>query len=130
MPRRRPAEVRADSAARLRVTRAAGQGTIVEISNLPGLSPFGRVVIARLENTRLRPGQVAEAIDHWERFVRDPAHRLYDPRYEGCGIWGCCPPMLEVHAILRIVERNLPRRDARRLRARLDSLNDMWRWRF
>jgi hypothetical protein len=47
----------------------------------PGLSPLGRVVIARLEHTRLWPGQVREAIEHWERFVRDPAHRLYDPRY-------------------------------------------------
>ncbi|WP_460660627.1 hypothetical protein [Kribbella swartbergensis] len=112
------------------MTRTTGRSTITQISNLPGLSPHGRVVIAQLENTRLRPGQVAEAIDCWERFVRDPAHRLYDPRYEGCGIWECCPRMLEVHAILRIVERKLPRRDARRLRARLDQLNDMWRWGF
>jgi hypothetical protein len=50
-------------------------------SNLPGLSPHGRLVIARLENTRLQPGQVLETIRHWERLVRDPAHRLYDPRF-------------------------------------------------
>lgn len=123
MPRRRPAQLREDSAARLHITKAS----VTSVSNLPGLSPLGRVVIARLENTRLRPGQVGEAIDHWERFVRDPAHRLYDLGYEGCGIWECCPPMLEVRAILHTVERSLPRRDARRLRARLDGLDDCWR---
>ncbi|MEU4287001.1 hypothetical protein AB0E63_02165 [Kribbella sp. NPDC026596] len=109
------------------MTKTTGLPTTSRISNLPGLSPHGRVVIARLENTRLQPGQVREAIDHWERFVRDPAHRLYDPRYEGCGIWECCPPVLEVRAILHVVEGNLPRRDARRLRARLDVLDECWR---
>ncbi|WP_132189669.1 MULTISPECIES: hypothetical protein [Kribbella] len=28
------------------------------------------------------------------------AHRLYDPGYEGCGFWECCPPWYEVRAIL------------------------------
>ena len=129
MPRKRPAQLRADSAARLHIATATGPIPITRISNLPGLSTHGRVVIARLENTRLRRGQVGEAIDHWERFVRDPAHRLYDPRYEGCGIWECCPPMLEVRAILHVVERSLPQRDARRLQARLDALDDYWRLR-
>lgn len=111
------------------MTKTTGRTTISHISNLPGLSPLGRMVIARLENTRLQPGQVREAIEHWERFVRNPAHRLFDLEYEGCGIWECCPPMLQVQAILHTVVRSLPRRDARRLQAWLDRLNECWRWR-
>ena len=111
------------------MTKTTGRTTITRISDLPGLSLHGRLVIARLENTRLQTGQVLEAIRHWERFVRDPAHRLYDPRYTGCGIWECCPPMVEVRAILHIVVHNLPRRDSRRLQAQLDRINECWRWR-
>jgi hypothetical protein len=82
-----------------------------------------------LPNQHVSRAGSREAIEHWERFVRDPAHRLYDPRYEGRGIWECCSPMLEVQAILHVVERSLPRRDAGRLRARLDQVNECWRWR-
>lgn len=108
------------------MTTTTGESTLTRVSNLPGLSPLGKTVIARLENTRLRPGQVQEAIQHWERFVRDPAHRLYDPSYEGCGYWECCPPWYEVRAMLTTTERQLPRRDARRLRAQLDRLDELW----
>jgi hypothetical protein len=111
------------------MTKTTGLTTITRISHLHGLSPHGRRVIARLENTRLRPGQVLEAIRYWEQFVRDPAHRLFDPRYTGCGIWECCPPMVEVQAILHIAVRNLPRRDSHRLQAQLDRINECWRWR-
>ena len=72
-------------------------------------------------------GQVSDAVRIWERFVRDPACRLYDPRYEGCGFWECCPPMLEVQAVLHIVVHALPRRDSRRLQARLDRIDECWR---
>jgi hypothetical protein len=37
--------------------------------------------------------------------------------------------MLEVQVILHVVERSLPWRDAGRLRARLDQVNECWRWR-
>jgi hypothetical protein len=84
------------------------------------------MVLARLERTRFWPGQIEEALRHWELFVRDPAHRLYDQRYQGCGIWECCPAMYEVRDLLTIVERNLPRRDARRLNARLAALDEFW----
>jgi hypothetical protein len=109
------------------MTQTNGLTTIARGSDLPGVSPFGRVVIARLENTRLQPGQVREAIEHWERFVRDPAHRLYDSQYTGCGMWGCCPAMDDVQQILHIVVRSLPRRDSRRLQIHLDRLDDCWR---
>lgn len=129
MPRRRPAQLRTEALSRLRRSKPShpsGLDRIERLSNLPGMSPLGRKVIARLENTRLWPGQIEEAIDHWERFVHDPAHRLYDQRYEGCGIWECCPAMYEVRDLLTIVERNLPRRDARRLNARLAALDEFW----
>jgi hypothetical protein len=51
---------------------------------------------------------------------------LYDPKYEVCGIWECCPDWYEVRSILTTVERELPRRDARRFRAKLAWLDELW----
>ncbi|MEV0298619.1 hypothetical protein [Nocardia sp. NPDC050710] len=133
MPRRRPAQLRT---ATLSSLRPRGDTALIrmwpssdgypDISHVPGLSPHGRVVLAGLERTRLSPGRTASALRHWRHFVRDPYHRLWDPRYEGCGIWECCPDMHEVRRILEIVARALPRRDARRFRAVLDALDADW----
>lgn len=119
MPRRRPGQVRADGLTRLEV--AGGQ-----VSRIAGLSPHGRVVLARLERKWLSPGKVEEALRIWEAHLRDPYRRLYDPQYEGCRMWGCCTPIDDVRELLSIVEHHLPRRDARRLRARLEALDELW----
>lgn len=92
------------------MTKTTGHSTITRVSDLPGLSPLGRNVIAYLLNKSRRPDQIREAIQRWERVVRDPAHRLQDSSYKGCGIWECCPPWHEVPAILAITGRRLPRR--------------------
>lgn len=120
MPRRRPAQLRAD--ARRRLTSHTGR-----ISNLPGLSPHGRVVLAGIERTRLWPGAAEEAWREWEGFVRSAYHRVYDYRYDvGCGCWGCCTSMEQVQEVLATVEHNLPPRDARRFRQRLEALAELW----
>jgi len=123
MPRRRPGEVRADAHFRLRTTPTE----IIRVSNLPDLSPHGRTVVAYLEHTRLWPGAAAEALAIWQRFVRSPYHRIYDYRYdEGCGIWECCPSLIEVRQILTIVVHNLPDRDAKRFRRHLAQVHTLW----
>lgn len=123
MPRRRPGQVRADVHFRLRTDPT----DVIRVSNLPGLSPHGRAVLAYLEHTRFWPGAAADALRIWERFVRSPYHRIHDYRYdEGCGIWECCPSLIEVQQILTTVEHNLPHRDARRLRRHLARLDNLW----
>src|SRR5215831_16477319 len=118
VPRRRPAGIRADRQARLSISKGPfGR----RVSQFPGLSSRGRAVIARLEHTRLRPGQTEEVLWLWRMFLRDPYHRLWDPRY-GCGYWECCPDIDEVHAILGIVAHHLPRRDAHRFRRMLAAI--------
>ncbi|GAB2554333.1 hypothetical protein GCM10027269_04030 [Kribbella endophytica] len=90
------------------------------------MSPHARVVITRLERTRFFPGQIGIALREWEILVRRPEHRLLDLQNEGCGEWGCCAPVDEVRAVLTVVEHHLPKRDARRLRARLARLDELW----
>jgi hypothetical protein len=84
------------------------------------------VVLAALERKRFWPGKAATALRLWEENLRDPYRRLHDPRYEGCGIWECCTPIDEVRELLSIVVHHLPRRDARRLRARIEQLDELW----
>jgi hypothetical protein len=86
MPRRRPAQLRADACRRLLRIRSREYPGTIQISNLPGLSPHGRMALAGLERTRLWPGAAEEAWRIWEGFVRSPYHRIYDYRYDkGCG---------------------------------------------
>jgi hypothetical protein len=96
------------------------------VSQIAGLSPHGRVVLARLERKRFWPGKVEAGLRLWEEHLRSPYRRLYDPRYEGCGIWECCTPIEELRELLAIVEHHLPKRDARRLRPRLARLDELW----
>jgi hypothetical protein len=124
MPRRRPAQIRADRHARLLLGN--GPLWLIRVSQVPGLSPHGRTVIARLEHTRLRRRQTEEALQLWRGFMRNPYHRLWDPRYEGCGCWGCCTDMDEVRAVLEIVAHHLPRRDAQRFRRMLAAIDENW----
>jgi hypothetical protein len=70
--------------------------------------------------------QAEEALQYWRSFLRDPYHRLWDPRYEGCGCWGCCTDMDRVRSILEIVAHHLPRRDARRFRRMLAAIDEDW----
>ncbi|MFG1638705.1 hypothetical protein ACGFMK_00295 [Amycolatopsis sp. NPDC049252] len=82
-------------------------------------------MIARLERTRLHPGAAAEALLAWARFVRDPMHRLWDPRY-GCGVPECCPDPAEIRRVLHAVAHALPPKDAREFRARVAKSTELW----
>ncbi|HEY3905458.1 MAG TPA: hypothetical protein VGM14_16240 [Streptosporangiaceae bacterium] len=93
---------------------------------IPGLSPRGKTVLALLEHRRLWPGAAAQTLRLYAQHVRHPYHRLYDPRYEGCGYWECCSDPCEVRQVLEIVAAALPRRDARQFRRRLRALDDAW----
>ena len=72
------------------------------------------------------PRQTEEALRFWRGFMRSPYRRLWDPRYEGCGVWGCCPDMNRVREVLEIVAHQLPRRDARRFRRMIEAIDDAW----
>ena len=124
MPRRRPVQIRADRLGRLSVS--LGPFGPLRVSQFPGLSPHGRCVVARLEHTCLMPGQAEEALKFWRAFMRNPYHRLWDPRYGGCGIWGCFTDMDRVREVLEIVACHLPRRDARRFRRTIASIDEDW----
>jgi hypothetical protein len=124
MPRRRHVQVRASRQARLLVSQ--GPFGPQRVSQFPGLSPHGRCVIAQLEHTRLMPRQAEQALKFWRGFMRSPYHRLWDPRYGGCGIWECCPDMNQVREVLEIVAHHLPRRDARRFRRMIEAADEQW----
>jgi hypothetical protein len=94
--------------------------------DLTWLSRPGRAAITDLEHRKLSPGVVAFSLQWWTTFVQQPYHRLYDPRYQGCGIFECCPDPVEVRYILDTACHVLPRRDARALRQRLADLDAQW----
>src|SRR5260221_2001721 len=75
MPRRPPAQVRADVRARPARRAAIGQQ---RVSQLPGLSPRGRAILAFLEHDRLWPGQAEDALRLWRAELRGS----YPPRGE------------------------------------------------
>lgn len=121
MPRRPPARVRADAWYQP-IPSHVMSGPANQIL---GLSPRARAVIVRLERTRFWPGAVAQALDSWRRFVRDPVHRLWDPSY-GCGVPECCPDPAQLRAILAAAAHTLPPKDARELRRRIAALDELW----
>jgi hypothetical protein len=100
--------------------QAAVKGGADTISQFPGLSPRGHAVLAGVERTRLWPRAAEQALRYWRAYQRDPYARRWD-RPDSCGDWHCCPNTDEVRAILRIVEHNLPPRDARRFRRALTA---------
>lgn len=104
--------------------RARGRRRFHE-PGITGLSVRGNACLRDLERTRLWPGAAAEALEAWERFVRDPMHRLWDPQY-GCGEMQCCPDPDELRRILEIVAHNLPPADARVFRARVAAASEFW----
>jgi hypothetical protein len=77
------------------------------------------------ERRRWWPGAAREALDAWQRFLRDPYHRLFDPG-SGCGLLQCCPDPVELRAMLEAIAHALPAKDARLLRARLAELDALW----
>jgi hypothetical protein len=81
--------------------------------------------VARLEYERDWRGTAAEALRAWSFLVRDPYHRLHDPKYPGCGYWACCPDPAARDA-LEVIVHALLRRDARRFRKLLAALDDLW----
>ena len=119
MPRRSCSEVRTDTRAR----QALARGSTDRVSELPGLSSRGRAAQARLEVTRLWPGQTEESLRYCREYRRNPNARRWD-RPDSCGNWGCCPAMEEVRAVLRTVAYHLPSADARRLRSVLAAIGE------
>jgi len=119
MPRRSRTEVQVDMHAR----RALGTTGPGRVSNSPGLSPRGRAELARLEVTRLWPGQAEEALEYWREYRRSPNAARWG-RPDSRGEWACCPDIDEVRAVLRTVVHNLPTRDARRLRTAIAALGE------
>ncbi len=122
VPRRRPAQVRADLRALSVRHGATGQR---RVSQLPGLSPRGRAILAFLEHDRLWPGQAEDALRLWRAYVRDPYHQRWD-RPNDCGQWPCCPDIQEVQTVLELVAHCLPPRDARRFRRVLEAAGKSW----
>jgi hypothetical protein len=102
----------------MRARQAAAREGTDKVSQLPGLSPRGRAVLASLESSRLWPKAAEQALRYWRAYQRDPYARRWD-RPDSCGDWHCCPDIDELRTILRIVLHNLPPRDARRLRSAL-----------
>ena len=98
--------------------KAAARDGTGNVSQLPGVSPRGRAVLADLEHTRLWPRSAEQALRYWRAYLHDPYSRRWD-RPDSCGDWHCCPDIEEVRTVLRIVMHNLPPRDARRLRSAL-----------
>ncbi|GAA3928174.1 hypothetical protein GCM10023085_06670 [Actinomadura viridis] len=116
-----------------------------EVSWFPGMSVRGRLVLARLEHTRLHAGEASEAWEIWAHAVRQPEHRLYaapsasylpgvhayDAGYDltlpdySVGPWDCNNPY-RAREVLEIVACALPRRDAQRFRRRLGALDELW----
>lgn len=90
----------------MRARRALGRAVV---SDLPGLSPRGRAVLARLEVTRLWPGQAGEALQYWREYCRTPDARRWN-RPDSCGEWACCPDIGEARSVLKTVVHNLPAR--------------------
>jgi len=88
------------------------------------VSPRARAVLARLEVTRLWPGQAEEALGYWRAYQSDPYASRWD-KPDSCGEWSCCPQIDEVRAVLLTVLHNLPLRDARRLRSALEAAGDL-----
>lgn len=117
MPRRRPAQLRADSTYR----RPLDGSTSV----IPGLSARGLKVIAYLERTRLWNQAVSDALGTWSWFVRHPWHRLWDES-AGCGVMECCPNPPELRWVLDVVVAVLPPNDARKLRKQIEALDEQW----
>jgi hypothetical protein len=116
MARRTPAQVR----------RARPYPRLEQpVATIPGLSPRGTAAIVHLERRRYCPGAVREAFDAWERFLRDPYHRLFN-REHGCGILMCCPDPDDLRAMLEAIVHALPHKDGRRLRAHLAHLDARW----
>jgi hypothetical protein len=75
--------------------------------------------IAELERTRLRPGEIAEALDGWSRFVRDPAGARDEVES------GDCDPIVQREALCTAL-RALPTSAAGELRALLQPLDERY----
>lgn len=94
-------------------------------SDVAGLSYRGLQAVAYLERSRFTEGAVARALRAWADFVQDPWHRLWDPQY-GCGVMECCPDLREVRQILEAAAYVLAARDARRFRAEVAKIDELW----
>lgn len=118
MPRRNPR----------RPARPPWQTTArLDHSSVPsGLSRPGQLAIANLEETRFWPGAIAYCLTWWSGFVRTPYHRLHDRRYDGCGIFECCPDPGDVRGMLVVAAHVLPKNDARVFRRCLADLDELW----
>jgi hypothetical protein len=115
MPRRRPAPVRA---------RQPHGRPIRQVSRVS--APALRA-IADFERTYSDPGDVAEALDDWARFVRGPARAItrYATELNPCPCCDSLDPAV-ARALLRTALIALPTRAARELRALVRPLDDLY----
>ncbi|GGV12032.1 hypothetical protein GCM10010293_02660 [Streptomyces griseoflavus] len=119
MPRRRPSAVRQDLP--VRRPRHHFRRPRPPINRLSGAC---RAHIRRLERTRFRPGDTAEAFSHWAAPAHGPLRRIADPLApHGCGEPGCCgaPEYFRDH--LEAVLHALPKKSARELRGLVRALD-------
>ncbi|MCK2241149.1 MULTISPECIES: hypothetical protein [unclassified Crossiella] len=122
MARRSPSQVRTDP------PRRAHRAVRPEYATPPALarlSPRGRVSLARLERTKLWPVTANEVLLSWQRFLRDPIHRLWDTS-TSCGVLMCCPDPDELRRMLSLIAAQLPTKDARMFRQHLARLDELW----
>ncbi len=91
---------------------------------MPGISVSGLARLGEFECRRFWPGAVEEYFRYLQALVKHPAHRVD----QHVPVNGFCPPYGYLYAV-EVVESaaaSLPRRDARRFRARLAELYRAW----
>ena len=96
-------------------------------SQISRLSPAALRAIALIERTHLRPGQTAEALTGWARFVHGPVRAITGYEQDDCPCPGCewGDPVTR-RAALATVLRVLPTRPARELRALVRPLDELY----
>jgi len=116
MPRRRPEQLRA-----LPVQQRPGR----PIRQVSHVSASTSRAIAELERTRLTPGDIAEALESWARFVRGPVRAIlrYSPEACPCCEWN--DPVTR-RKDLRTALHVLPAKAARELLALVRPLDELY----
>ncbi|MEU3647739.1 hypothetical protein AB0E59_30435 [Lentzea sp. NPDC034063] len=96
-------------------------------SQISRLSPAALRAIAVIERTHLRPGQTAEALTGWARFVHGPARAITGYEPDDCPCPGCewDDPVARRTALATVL-RALPAKPARELRALVRPLDELY----
>ena len=114
MPRRRPAQIRP-----LPVVQRHGR----PIPQVSGVSAATLRAIAELERDRLMPGDIAQALERWSRFVHGPVRAIHGYEPEACPCCELSDPVAR-RTELRMALHVLPAKAARELRAIVRPLDE------